>query len=238
MAMVILVRHGETAYNREEVFRGRLDVPLNDHGYTQARAAGRALARAGLVAVWSSPLDRARETARAIAEPHGLTVLVHDGLCDLDFGDWEGLPRGEVRDRYPDLYRRWVEAPQTVEFPGGETLAGAASRAVAALNEIVAHIEAGATGGTGPAPEPAVAVVSHRVICKLLISAALGLGGEGFWRIGQDTACINVLDWRLGAAGGGAAGEGAGAGFRATVARVNDTCHLGRPPGARGERDF
>lgn len=214
MALVLLVRHGETQYNREEVFRGRLDVPLNERGREQARATGRALAGAPIAAVWASPLSRAVQTAEAIAAPHGLPVRLHDGLIDLDFGAWQGLPHDEVRRRHPDLYRRWVEAPGTVAFPGGETLAGAAARAVAALNAIAA---AGA-----------VAVVSHRVVCKLLVAAALGLGGEGFWKIRQDTACINVLDWTP-------AGDG---GFHAGVRCLNDTCHLGRGPGTGTERDF
>lgn len=100
-----LVRHGETEWNRESVFRGTADVPLNRQGLAQARAVGRRLRAVPVAAIFSSPLTRARATAEAIAHHHRLPVELDPGLGDLCFGEWQGLGQEEVRRRHPDLYR-------------------------------------------------------------------------------------------------------------------------------------
>ncbi|MCL6450911.1 MAG: histidine phosphatase family protein [Acetobacteraceae bacterium] len=216
MTRFVLVRHGETEWNREEVFRGRADIPLNERGRAQAEAVARALAGVPLQAVYSSPLSRALETARALGRPHGLEVRVHPGLVDLDYGAWQGRPHAEVRRLYPRLYRRWLERPETVRFPGGESLREAARRALAAVQELARAHPAGPDEGW-------VALVAHRVINKLLVCELLGVGPGGFWKVGQDTAALNVFDY----------------GPEGSVVRViNDTCHLGRNPAGPPERDF
>jgi broad specificity phosphatase PhoE len=118
----------------------------------------------------------------------------------MDYGAWEGQQHTCIRQQYADLYARWQVEPNSVRPPKGETLAEVRQRVTSALNEIVAH-QADIT----------VAVVSHRVVNKLLLCAALGLGDDAFWRIGQDTCCVNVLEYE---------------GNRITVSLLNDTCHL------------
>ncbi|MBC7339197.1 MAG: histidine phosphatase family protein [Firmicutes bacterium] len=201
LTRVYLARHGRTAWNREEIFRGRTDVPLDDLGREQARALGKHLARTGIGIIVSSPLARALETARiACACWDGDDPRVDAAFTDLSFGEWEGLSRGEVEERYPDLYRRWATDPASVTFPGGESLARVEERAWPALQRL-AEAHAG----------EAVLVVTHRVVCKVLLAQALGAGPQAFWRIRQDTACLNVLEWR---------------GNRVEVVTINDTCHL------------
>ena len=97
MVEIILARHGETDWNAEEVFRGRADIELNGRGRRQAEMLAGSLSEAKLEAVYSSPLQRARDTAEAVARRHQLKVAVSPGLIDCDFGQWQGLQLKEVK---------------------------------------------------------------------------------------------------------------------------------------------
>lgn len=208
MTRIVLVRHGQTAWNREVRFRGQTDVELDKFGLKQAEATGRYLAaRWPVVAVYASRMRRAMQTAEAIARAQGLTAHPLEGLLDIDFGEWQGLSPDEVSQRYPDLYRAWWEAPHTVHFPGGERLDVVRSRVVAALDGVVA-CHAGQT----------IALVSHTVVNRVLLCAVLGLGNEHFWRLQQDTCAVNVFDAEEDAGGSGQ--------ITYTIVLLNDTCHL------------
>ncbi len=209
---VFLVRHGTTEWNREEVFRGRIDCPLNDAGRAEARAAAASLEGIDIQRIYSSPLSRAAETAAAIAERRGIQVIPDPSFIDLDFGEWHGLPLREVREKYSSLYRAWREKPQEVNFPGGENLEQARSRAWQGLLRVVEENQ----GKTA-------LIVSHRVITKVLICAALGLDHSHFWQIKQDTTAINCLEYSR---------------SRFVVSRMNDICHLRSLPGAGEKKDF
>jgi len=186
---ILLIRHGETAWNREAIFRGRADIPLSARGREQARLLGealssqpvRALSLHPLRAVYASPLSRARETAAPLAEGLGLEVVAEPRLIDMSFGEWEGKPLDEVRGTWPSLYRAWLAEPQTFRAPGGESLEEVLGRALPAMTEIAARHEG------------AAALVSHRVVCKALLCAALGAGAAGFWRVQVDTASVSLL---------------------------------------------
>ncbi len=197
----ILVRHGQTEWNRVERFRGRADVPLNDVGLAQAAAAGQRIATGWQpVAVYSSPLGRAVATAQAIAAHFALPVIPLAGLADIHYGDWQGLTPEEARARWPDLVHAWYTAPATVQIPGGESLADLRERAMAAIHELAAR-HAGQT----------IVLVSHTVVNRVILLAVLGLGNDRFWRLRQDTGAINVF-------------EAEGGDF--TLVTLNDTCHL------------
>ena len=105
MTEIILVRHGQTAWNATEVFRGRLDIGLDETGLRQAEMLGTYLRHRRTEAVYSSPLLRARQTAEAVVRHHPLEVLVHPGLTDMDFGGWQGLSHDEVKRRFPETYQ-------------------------------------------------------------------------------------------------------------------------------------
>lgn len=202
MTRIVLVRHGQTAWNRKPRFRGQADVALDEFGLRQAQATGRYLAaRWPVVAVYASPLRRAMQTAEAIAHAQGLSVQPFQGLLDINFGDLQGVLLDEVAQRYPNLHKAWLEAPHTVHFPGGEGLDDVRSRVVAGLNEVVAHH-----------PEQAVAMVSHTVVNRVLLCAVLEWGNDHFWRLQQETCAVNVFDVEK---------DGA-----FTIALLNDTCHL------------
>jgi broad specificity phosphatase PhoE len=201
MTRIVLVRHGETEWNRVERFRGRADVPLNERGISQAEAVARRIQRSWqATAVYSSPLSRAVRTAEAIARRLSLSVQVHPGLLDIDYGMWEGLSPDEVRQRWPELLLAWYEKPHTVRIPGGESLDELRSRCGEVLEEIAARHT-----------ESTVVLVGHTVVNRIILLAVLGLGSERFWHLRQDTCAINEI-------------ESDGQEF--TLASMNDTCHL------------
>jgi broad specificity phosphatase PhoE len=204
---LILVRHGQTEWNRVERFRGRADVPLNETGLAQAEATGRRVAAEWApVAIYASPLSRAVKTAEAIAgacnqEPGTkLAVQIHPGLADIDFGEWKGLTPEEARQRWPEAVDAWYNAPHTAHIPGGESLETLRRRAMEAIRELAAR-HCGQT----------IVMVGHTVVNRVILLGVLGLGNDRFWHLKQDTCAINVI-------------EAQGGDF--TLASLNDTCHL------------
>jgi broad specificity phosphatase PhoE len=181
MTEIILARHGETEWNVEEVFRGRIDVELNKTGIKQAELLAEYLHDVKIEAVYSSPLKRALRTAGMIAGGHRLEVKIAPGLIDIDFGDWQGLSHQEVKDRYQELYTEWVNHPDKVKMPAGEDLKNVRERAIGVIDEVIYKYE-----GT-------VVLVAHRVVNKVLICALLGLDNSHFWNIRQDTCGITTF---------------------------------------------
>jgi len=200
MARIVLVRHGQTEWNREERFRGQVDVPLNEVGRAQAQAVARRLQDVTLAAVYSSPLSRALETARPTAQAHGLAVQPEPGLLDINYGEWGGLSPEEARARDPELLACWLNDPGRAIFPGGEGLADVQARAMAAIERMVQQHQ----GQT-------VVAVGHVVVNRALLLGVLGAPLARFWDMGQDNGAINVLEWRHG---------------RLMLVLLNDTCHL------------
>lgn len=201
---IILVRHGQTEWNKAERFRGRVEIPLDEIGLRQAAAAAAWLRREySPVAVYSSPLARAVQTAAAIGAEFGLQVETLPELTDLDFGQWEGLAISDAAARYPELFHLWREEPHRLKLPGGESLDEARDRALAALSLVVARH-----------PGQTSVIVTHRVICKVMLNAIMGLDNSRFWLIDQASTAINVFDV-LDAEKS-----------RYIVRTVNQTCHL------------
>jgi broad specificity phosphatase PhoE len=179
MPEIILVRHGETEYNAAETFRGRADVPLNENGLSQARLLGEYLSREKIDVVYASPLQRTVKTAAAIAAPHKLEVNVVANLNDIDCGEWQGLTLKEVKERYSDVYQDWLDTPEQVKIPGGESLADVRKRALPFVQDAVMRC------GEGK-----IVLVSHRAVNKVLICALLALDDSFFWSFKMDTGGI------------------------------------------------
>ncbi len=186
MIKIILARHGETEWNVEEIFRGKIDIELNETGIKQAELLAEYLRVVKIEAIYSSPLKRALKTAEVIASRHKLDVQIAPGLFDLDFGEWQGLPSQEVRKKYRELYAEWTRNPHHVKMPGGESLNDVRERALGVVDEVIARYE-----GT-------VILVSHRVVNKVLICALLGLDNSHFWQIRQDTCGITTFIYENG----------------------------------------
>jgi len=181
MTEIILVRHGETEWNVGEIFRGTIDVALNETGLKQAQLLGRFLIEKPIEAIYSSPLKRAIDTGKPTAEHHRLEINIAPGLIDLDFGEWQGLSNREVREKYGKLYQEWQNNPERVIFPGGESLDIVRNRALKVIDEVISKHKG------------IVVLVSHRVVIKVLICALLGLTNSHFWNIRQDTCGITTF---------------------------------------------
>jgi 2,3-bisphosphoglycerate-dependent phosphoglycerate mutase len=136
---ILLARHGETDWNRENRFQGHADPPLNETGRAQAAELGAALADQPLTAVYSSPLQRAFETAQIVAAPHGLEPAAVDALREVDVGSWQGLTRAEVEERFPKEFARWLEYERGWE--DGESYEEMGNRVIGALLELAAAHE-------------------------------------------------------------------------------------------------
>ncbi len=131
MTTILLVRHGETDWNRENRFQGRADPPLNQKGRAQAVDLSVRLAAEELAAIYSSPLRRALETAEIVAAAHAQEAVTIDALQEVDVGAWEGLTRTEVEERYPEQFARWLDHEQGYE--DGETYEQLSGRVMPAL---------------------------------------------------------------------------------------------------------
>jgi broad specificity phosphatase PhoE len=187
MSRVYLVRHGQTAWNVGEIFRGRADIPLDETGKHEVHLAGETLKDEALHAVYSSPLSRSMETAENIAKFHDISVTPLDAIIDISYGEWEGLGNQEVQQKYPDLHALWLTEPHKVLFPGGESLDEVRSRTMTALEDLLAEHQ-----------DENFALVAHRVPNKVICCALLGLDNSHFWRIQQDTASTNLFVYRNG----------------------------------------
>lgn len=209
---IYLVRHGQTAWNREEIFRGRTDIPLDETGLKQAEMAGEYFKEMKIEAIYSSPLSRAFRTAEKIAQFHHLEVQPLEGLTDMSFGTWEGQAHEEIKRKDPETYRQWRERPHLARLPGGETLDDVRRRAMAALEEVIERH-----------PEETLLLVSHRVVNKVLICGILGIDNSHFWQIAQDTTAINLIRYEN---------------RHYVLALMNETCHLKRLNQARRSIDF
>jgi broad specificity phosphatase PhoE len=185
MTKVYLVRHGQTAWNLEEVFRGRMDIPLDDTGKKEVHLAGEALKDETIHAVYSSPLSRSMETAENIVKFQDIKVTPLDAIIDISYGDWEGVRLDEVREKYPDLYTRWLREPHKVTFPNGESLEQVRTRTMAAINKLIEKHQ-----------NETIALVAHRVPNKVICCSLLGIENNNFWRIQQDTASTNFFTYK------------------------------------------
>lgn len=201
MIRFYLVRHGQTEWNVAERFRGRVDIALNETGIAQARAVAERLAVEDISAIFSSPLSRALDTAKPIAEKLGLSVQIADALIDINYGEWQGLTPEEVAAKYPDLYSQWLFRPETVRIPGGESLDDVKTRALQYVKDLTARFK-----------DAGIVLVTHKVVCKVLLCTVLELDLSHFWQIEQDNGAISVFDWDP------------KQGF--IVQLINDTCHL------------
>ena len=202
---LLLIRHGQTSWNKERRFLGRSDIPLDSEGRAQAVAAAAAIKHIPLSGLYSSPLSRAWATAEIIADGRTTSIQRVDDLQELHQGELEGQPGHALRDRYPEFLTSWIEDPTHTRCPGGETLDECRSRSVAAVHAIMKkHI-----------PGEPVAIVSHRMAIGCIICDTLGLPLRFNALIGQRNTAINLLSWKH---------------QTLRLHRLNEASHLGAQP--------
>jgi broad specificity phosphatase PhoE len=164
MTLLVLVRHGETRWHRENRYAGTSDVELSRLGRDQARDLAAWATTAALDEVWASTLSRARETARVCAELTGTGLVTDERLRELDFGDAEGLTRQEMDVHFPDAARDFQRDPVRHHLPGGEDPVRAARRFTSCLQDIA---ERRTTGR--------VLVVAHSTVIRLALCSLIGV---------------------------------------------------------------
>ena len=207
MALLFLIRHGLTDQTGKRLYGWTPGVHLSDRGRAQADDLALRMAPVRVNAIYSSPLERCRETAGPLASAAGLRVQVRRDLCEVDYGDWTGRPLAQLSRT--KLWRSVQQTPSQVTFPGGESFLHVQERALRVVYEIA-----------GRHPRGRVAIVSHGDVARLLISHLSGAHLDAFQRIVIDAGSVSVV----------ALGQGTGP---PRILRVNDTGSLdgfaGRP---------
>lgn len=197
---LIMVRHGETRWNRENRVVGHIGIALNNNGRKQVELLAKKLENDSVSAIYSSPLRRARETAAAIARLHRLKVMEDDAFKEIDAGEIEGLTFGEVMERYGIFFKDWMKGNSSLRMPGGESMNELEQRTWPAVERIVRENT-----------DRAVILVSHSLAILSIIVRALGMAPSNYRRLRLSVASVSILKF-----------EDHGA----TLAQFNDTCHL------------
>jgi broad specificity phosphatase PhoE len=184
---LLLVRHGETEWNRQGRFQGQIDVPLNDNGRQQAAQAGEFLKSVQIDSAISSSMSRPKETAEIILKHHpDVQLTTRDDLREISHGLWEGKLEAEIEQGYPGLLHQWQLHPETVQMPEGENLQQVWDRAIAGWNAIVESYSG---------QNCTVMVVAHDAINKAILCYIAGLGPESFWNFKQGNGAVSVIDY-------------------------------------------
>lgn len=181
---LILVRHAEPAEEARGRCYGTLDVGLSERGRAQCAQLADRLAGEVVDEVVASPRRRARETAEAVAAPHGLAVETIDALREIDFGQLEGRAYDDVARDLPELFERWMRTPTSVRFPGGESFQDLRER----TRHVVETLRATRDGQT-------VVAVTHGGVVRTIVADCLGVPDERVFRVAVDPASITRIDW-------------------------------------------
>lgn len=182
---IILIRHGETEYNNKGIFRGRMDVELNENGKEQAHELAQELEEQfDINKIYTSPLIRSKETAVILGEELDLEVVEEDGFNNIDLGNWQGTPKEEIKTKFPNMWKKWVYQPEELEIPSGETLNGILKRVKEAINRTV-----------GENKGKTIAIVSHRSILKVLIAYLLGIKQDYFWKFRLENCSYSIFNY-------------------------------------------
>lgn len=200
---LIIVRHGESEWNRIGRYQGQSDAPLSDLGLRQAEALALRLCDEPLDVIFTSSLQRAAKTAESIARYHRDTPFEHTpALLEIDHGDWQGLLADEVIERYGDGLREWREHPTRAQMPNGESFSNVLKRVLDFKEQLCVEYS-----GRN------VLISTHDVVVKVLVADALGMNMDRINRIWVTNASISVIEY----------GEDL-----PYLVSLSEACHLGR----------
>ncbi len=187
LTKLYLIRHGETEGAEARRYKGHIDVPLSDNGIMQVKAMSGYVAQnggKGIKAVYTSDLGRAVKSAEIIAEPLGLQPVVVEGLKERNFGLWEGMSFDEIADQYPDEFQAWADNPLEFSPMKGESTIEVRERALETFNLLVNKHRG-----------EDIAIVAHGGINRVIICELLGIPLENIFRIEQDFAAMNLIEF-------------------------------------------
>jgi probable phosphoglycerate mutase len=181
MTVVYLIRHGLNDWTGKRLIGGTPGVHLNATGRQQAVAVAAALRKLPIESIYSSPLERAMETAEPLSQLLNLPIQPHEGLKEVNFGDWQGFTTQRMKRQ--KLFKTVQEKPSEVQFPGGESFAEAQARVISTLREITSN---------GEHPK-ALACFSHADVIRLAIAGLIGLPLDAFQSLNAETGSISVI---------------------------------------------
>ena len=201
MVKLFLVRHAESEWNPVGRYQGLLDPELSERGRIQAKLLASAFEKEKIDVIYSSPLKRTYQTAVEIASKHNLEVIKEKRIIEIDHGVWSGMLVDEVKEKYPEDFRRWLEEPHKVKFEGGESLEEVHER----VREFLKFVKENHQNQT-------VVAVSHTVPIRAMLCALLDIDLSKFWAFGCDNASYTLVHMQE---------------ERNVIVKLNITCHLG-----------
>jgi len=182
---ILLVRHGETEWNREGRYQGRTDVPLSEVGKAQVAALGQRLKSIEIAKAYASPLSRAKNTAEAILSGRTTPLWLDAGLIEISHGEWEGKLASDVEISHAEMFGVWRSRPgrNSPAGPGAETLGDVEARAWAVLEALCDQLGVDDTG----------LIAAHDAVNRVVLCRVMGLALERIWSFRQAPASLNVL---------------------------------------------
>ena len=181
---IILIRHGETNWNKEGRFQGQIDIPLNEKGKEQASKASQYLEEIEFTKAFSSSMKRPYETAKIILKNNNIQIEKIESLVEINHGLWEGKLEEEIKQIWPEMLRDWHERPESVTMPEGESIKQVSDRAISAWNHIC----------NSQKEKDTTLLVAHDAVNKTLLCHILGLSYSDIWMIKQGNGGITVID--------------------------------------------
>lgn len=185
MSKLILVRHGRTAFHVNGRYAGTTDVELDEVGRQQVEKVVERLSSIEFGDIYSSPLSRCYDMAKAVAEDHGQAVIIDDRITELNMGHWDGQTYVEIIKNEGELLRKWTEDPTSLTVPGGESLIAVQERAMEWFAK-----------ATADHPEGTIMAASHGGPIRAILSAVLGLPLAHLFRLTVDLASINIVNYK------------------------------------------
>lgn len=200
MKRLYLVRHGQTSWNLEGRTQGNKDSSLTPLGIEQAKKLGEYFRNIELYEIYCSPLKRAYSTAQIIANIKNLDYKLDSRLVEMNFGEWEGLTRLEIKKKYPNGFKTWMEEPHLTNIPAGETIEIAQRRIVEFVNSTIMESN-----------KDTILVISHGTIIRLLLLNVLSMDLKHYYKLKQSNGSINLIEFRH---------------YGPVLIKYNDTCHM------------
>ncbi|WP_027407511.1 alpha-ribazole phosphatase [Anaerovibrio sp. RM50] len=182
MTKLILVRHGQTVWNKLGKYQGQADIELSEVGKEQAALLARNFPIEKVDAIYSSPLVRARETAEALGTALNIPVETCEEFCEISFGKWEGLTYDEIHAQWPKEHDLLFTRPDLLTCPDGEGFTQVQERATAKMEKIIREN-----------PDKTLVIVAHGGVIRTLLCHALGMPLKNMWHIRQDNTAVNLV---------------------------------------------